>query len=114
METHLKRSYDPPSPQDGYRVLIDRLWPRGIKKEEAHIDSWMKELAPSHELRKWFAHDPAKWQQFKEKYFQELQNQSEKLEQLKQKCKEGKVTLVYSTKDRKYNNAAALKEFLQQ
>jgi uncharacterized protein YeaO (DUF488 family) len=110
----LKRIYDSttPSPDDGKRVLIDRLWPRGLKKEEVAIDDWLKELSPSNELRKWFGHDPAKWQEFKEKYKQELEGKGEVLEKLINDTKQGTVTFLYSAKDTEHNNAVVLKEFL--
>ena len=109
----LKRIYDEIEPDDGKRILVDRLWPRGVKKDAAKIDDWIKEIAPSDDLRKWYGHNPAKWNQFKEKYWKELENQQEPLSKLAKDCREGKVALLYSTKKRQYNNAAALKEYLE-
>lgn len=108
-----KRIYDAPAAGDGFRILVDRLWPRGVKKENARIALWLKEIAPSEELRKWFGHDPAKWAEFKKRYFAELRRQPELLALLRQHARAGAVTLLYSAKDEKHNNAVALLEFLQ-
>ncbi len=108
----LKRVYDPPLPQDDLRVLVDRLWPRGLTKERAAVDWWMKDLVPSPELRKWFGHDPAKWKQFQTCYLKELQEQQKTLRQLKQTCAEQNVTLVYGARDAEHNEAVVLKEVL--
>ncbi|MGC8572539.1 MAG: hypothetical protein C0171_05280 [Caldisphaera sp.] len=110
----LKRVYDKASPDDGLRILVERLWPRGIKKENAKIDLWFKEVAPSNELRKWFSHDPKKWLEFKEKYYEELNKNREAIEKLLDIVKNKKdVTLIYSSKDKEHNNAVALKEYLE-
>ncbi|HXX57361.1 MAG TPA: DUF488 domain-containing protein [Thermodesulfovibrionales bacterium] len=106
----IKRIYDPASPDDGKRILVDRLWPRGIKKEEAGIDEWMKEIAPSGELRKWFGHDPSKWEEFRKKYRGELKGKTEFVEKLAAMAKKGKITLLFSAKDREHNNAVVIKE----
>lgn len=108
----IKRIYDLPSDDDGFRILVDRLWPRGVSKEKAKIDLWLKEIAPSNELRKWFGHEPGKWVEFKRRYFDELKNNSA-VNLLRDYMKKGRVTLLYSAKDEKYNNAVALKEFLE-
>jgi uncharacterized protein YeaO (DUF488 family) len=108
----LKRVYEEPSPKDGFRVLVDRLWPRGLSKERAAVDLWLKEAAPSPELRKWFDHDPARWQQFQQRYRAELRDKKDALKLLKQKSKEGTVTLVYAARDEEHNGAVALKRFL--
>ncbi len=108
----IKRIYDAPSSNDGYRVLVDRLWPRGISKEKAGIDIWLKEAAPSDELRKWFNHEPQKWSVFKKKYFVELEDKQEILGPIIEKHGKG-VTLLYGAKDQDHNNAAALKEYLE-
>lgn len=108
-----KRFYDAPAAGDGFRILVDRLWPRGVKKENARIDLWLKEIAPSDELRKWFGHDPAKWTEFKKRYFAELRNKQDSVAVLRQHARAGAVTLLYSAKDEKHNNAAALLEYLQ-
>jgi uncharacterized protein YeaO (DUF488 family) len=107
----LKRIYDAPSRNDGYRVLVDRLWPRGITKEEAGIDLWLKDAAPSDELRKWFNHEPQKWGEFKKRYFTELEHKQGTLDPIIEKLEEG-VTLLYSAKDRQHNNAVALEEYI--
>ncbi|MDA8407674.1 MAG: DUF488 domain-containing protein [Deltaproteobacteria bacterium] len=108
----IKRIYDEPSDDDGYRALVDRLWPRGVSKEKAQIDTWLKDAGPSDELRKWFNHDPEKWFDFKERYFAELEQQRDTLEPLIENMAKG-ITLLYSAKDQQYNNAVALKEFLE-
>lgn len=110
----VKRIYESPKPQpgDGKRVLVDRLWPRGLRKDEVVVDEWMKELAPSTSLRKWFAHDPAKWQEFKKRYGQELREKAEFLEKIRTEAKHGNVTILYSAKDSEHNNGVALKELL--
>lgn len=108
----VKRVYQPPQETDGLRVLVDRLWPRGLTKEKAKIDLWLKDIAPSNALRKWFAHDPAKWEEFKKRYFQELKGKTELVKAIKDKIKEGTVSLVYGAKDLEHNNAVALKEYL--
>lgn len=108
-----KRIYDAPAADDGFRILVDRRWPRGVKKENARIALWLKEIAPSEELRKWFGHDPAKWGAFKRRYFAELRRQPELLALLRLHARAGAVTLLYSAKDEKHNNAVALLEFLQ-
>lgn len=111
----LKRTYEEPDGNDGYRILVDRLWPRGIKKEEASIDDWLKDIGPSNELRKWFGHDPEKWPEFKNRYFRELEENSEMLKQLAEVVKNRRqVTLVFSAKDSEHNNAVALKEYLEE
>jgi len=108
----LKRAYEAPVKQDGFRVLVDRLWPRGVKKEEARIDLWLKEIAPSAELRRWFQHDPEKWEEFKRRFFTELGAKDEILKPVRDELKKGIVTLVYASKEERYNNAVALKEYL--
>ena len=109
----LKRAYDPPAKADGRRVLVDRVWPRGMTKDKLRLDGWLKEVAPSTELRKWFNHDPAKWNAFADLYFRELDERPEALEQLLAKCREGTVTLVFGAKDIHRNNAVALKMYLE-
>jgi uncharacterized protein YeaO (DUF488 family) len=108
----IKRIYDPYSSNDGKRILIDRLWPRGVKKEEAKIDEWLRDIAPSDELRKWFSHEPPKYQEFKKRYTKELEKKKELVEQIRNEAREGTVTLLFSAKDTKYNNATVLKELL--
>jgi uncharacterized protein YeaO (DUF488 family) len=109
----LKRVYERPSPYDGLRILVDRLWPRGLTKERAAVDLWMKDVAPSTELRKWFGHDPAKWEQFQIRYRKELQEKKEALKDLKQKNKRQAVTLVYGARDEEHNEALVLKKVLE-
>jgi uncharacterized protein YeaO (DUF488 family) len=108
----LKRVYEPPSPDDGTRILVERLWPRGLAKQEAAVDLWLKEVAPSTELRKWFAHDPSKWNEFRERYRLELRQQKEAVELLRQKARAGTITLVYAARDEEHNGALVLKALL--
>ena len=108
----LKRAYDRPVAGDGKRVLIDRLWPRGIKKADAAIDEWMKELAPSTALRKWFGHDPARWHEFRRRYLKELQQQSEQIDRLRTLARQGPITLVFSARDEAHNDAVVLRDFM--
>ena len=110
----LKRVYEKPTKEDGLRVLVERLWPRGFTKERASVDLWLKDIAPSTELRKWFGHDPAKWEQFCKRYRVELEQRKEAVNLLKQKSEEGTITLVYAARDEKHNSAIALKEILEQ
>ena len=109
----LKRAYESPAPSDGFRVLVERLWPRGLKKTDAALDLWLKEIAPSPELRQWFGHDPAKWEEFCRRYWAELTDREDAVKLLQEKLREGKVTLVYGSKDEKHNAALALKKFLE-
>lgn len=113
MDIQLKRIYDSADPEDGYRVLVDRIWPRGISKDKAKVDLWPKELAPSKELRQWFGHEPDKWPEFKRRYFKELRQQEENLQPLREASQKARVTLVFASKEERYNNAAALKAFLE-
>jgi uncharacterized protein YeaO (DUF488 family) len=108
----LKRVYESPSFEDGLRVLVDRLWPRGLTKERAAVDLWLKDVAPSTELRKWFGHDPAKWKQFQARYRKELREKKDALALLKQKNEEQTVTLVYGARDKEHNEALVLKSIL--
>src|SRR5437762_10379163 len=105
----LKRAYEPPSASDGQRILVERLWPRGLSKSKAAIDLWLKQIAPSPELRTWFSHDPAKWKGFRERYRKELQKHPEAIDQLRAKARKGKVTFVYAAKDERHNSALVLK-----
>jgi len=113
MSISLKRVYDPPAKEDGYRVLVDRLWPRGLSKEEARIDLWLKDIAPTNELRQWFKHNPHKWNEFRTRYFRELKQRADEIGQLKNRSEAGRLTLLYAAKDTENNNAAALKEYLE-
>ncbi|RFS24773.1 DUF488 domain-containing protein [Chitinophaga silvatica] len=109
----IKRIYEPYDSKDGFRILVDRLWPRGISKEEAHIDEWEKEIAPSNELREWFNHDPAKFAEFKTKYKHELQDKKELLTAIRKKAQHQKVTLLYGAKDTEHNQAQVLLELIE-
>ncbi len=109
----LKRVYEAPSPQDGLRILVERLWPRGLRKTQAAIDLWLKDLAPSTALRQWFSHDPRKWAEFRRRYWAELDKQRDLLALLKLRTQEGTVTFVYAASDPEHNSAAALKAYLE-
>jgi uncharacterized protein YeaO (DUF488 family) len=109
----LKRAYEPAERSDGYRVLIDRIWPRGVSKEQAHLDEWARELAPSSELRRWFGHDPAKFEEFRRRYRDELAARGEKLRELRGRARKGTLTLIYSARDTKHNDAVVLAELLR-
>jgi uncharacterized protein YeaO (DUF488 family) len=108
----LKRAYDSPSPRDGMRVLVDRLWPRGMRKAKARIDLWLKDVAPSTALRQWFGHDPARWSEFRRRYRTELKRQPEALAQLRKLARQRRVTLVFGARDERRNQAVVLKEVL--
>ena len=112
MAIRLKRAYDEPAQNDGYRILVDRVWPRGISKKESRLDEWLKNIAPSTELRKWFDHDPAKWEQFLERYFRELDGHKQAIDKLITLATNGRLTLVFAAKDRDHNNAVALKKYV--
>jgi len=108
----LKRVYETPAKRDGCRVLVDRLWPRGLSKNSARVDYWIRDVAPSAALRKWFAHDPAKWLEFKKRYFRELKGNAQGVRQIRALASRGTVTLVFGAREEKYNNAVALKQYL--
>ena len=108
----IKRAYEPPADDDGVRILIDRLWPRGVKKENLALDQWTKELSPSTELRQWFGHDTAHWQEFRQRYAAELRQHADLLDPLRALARKGPITLVYSAHDEAHNNAVAMREFL--
>ena len=110
----IKRIYEEPSADDGLRVLVDRLWPRGISKARAQVDRWEKDIAPSTELRHWFGHDPAKWEEFLQRYRAELEDKKELLSQLREEADERTVTLLYAAKDEEHNNAVALKRYIEE
>lgn len=109
----IKRVYEPAADSDGQRVLVDRLWPRGVRKEDARLDEWLKEIAPSDELRKWFGHDPERWTEFQKRYREELKGKGEALEQLRALTAKGKVTLLFGAHDEKHNNAVVLADYLK-
>ena len=108
----LKRAYESPAASDGTRILVDRLWPRGVKKEDAAIDQWCKDIAPSTGLRKWFGHDPARWKEFQRRYAAEIRNQSEQLAKLRLQARRGPITLVFSAHDEEHNDAVVLRDVL--
>ena len=110
MKIRIKRVYAQPDEGDGRRILVDRLWPRGLSKEKASVDLWLKDIAPSTALRKWFGHDPAKWEEFKERYLVELKANKEQTQLLKQELNKGTVTLVYGAKDEEHNDAVVIQE----
>jgi uncharacterized protein YeaO (DUF488 family) len=108
----LKRAYSPPSARDGTRILIDRLWPRGVKKSDADIDRWIKEIAPSTALRKWFGHDPARWPEFRRRYMAEIRDHADQLAELRAAARKGPVTLVFAARDEIHNDAVVLRDVL--
>jgi uncharacterized protein YeaO (DUF488 family) len=108
----LKRAYDPPSPEDGARILVDRLWPRGISKQKAALDRWMKDIAPSTELRKWLHHDPRRWQEFRRRYAEELRQHPDLVAELRSLARAGTITLVYAAHDEAHNDAIVLRDVL--
>jgi len=112
LDIRLKRAYDDPADNDGHRVLVDAMWPRGVSKETAQLDDWMKDVAPSDELRKWFGHDPEKWDDFRKRYHGELDD-NDAVNGLIDRAREGRVTLVYAAKDEDHNNAIALRDYLR-
>jgi len=109
----LKRVYDPVADDDGTRFLVERLWPRGIKKSDLQMQAWLKDVAPSSSLRQWFSHDPKKWNDFRERYFRELRSNVRALEPLMAAAKQGTVTLLYSSRDSEHNNAVALRDYIE-
>ena len=113
MNVRLKRAYEPASPGDGYRVLIDRLWPRGVSKEQAKLDEWDQELAPSSQLREWFGHEPDRFPEFRRRYIDELRANRPRLRQLRRRARSGTLTLVYSAHDSEHNDAVVLAEVLR-
>lgn len=112
----VKRVYEKPSPADGKRFLVDRLWPRGLKKKDAHLEAWLKDLAPSTELRRWFSHSPQRWEEFQHRYVEELEDseKTSQIEDLLEHARQGTATLVFAAKDEERNNAAVLKDYLEQ
>ena len=108
----LKRAYEQPDPGDGRRILVDRLWPRGVKKADAAIDFWLRDIAPSAELRRWFGHRPERWPEFRRRYLAELQERPELIEEIRKAARDGPVTLVYGARDEAHNDAVVLKELL--
>jgi len=113
LDVRLKRAYEPPSDEDGYRVLVDRLWPRGVSKKEAELDEWEKELAPSSKLRGWFGHEPGRFPEFRRRYIEELRANRARLRELRRRARIGTLTLVYSAHDSEHNDAVVLAEVLR-
>jgi uncharacterized protein YeaO (DUF488 family) len=113
MTIAIKRVYEPSSRSDGYRVLVDGLWPRGLAKQQAGVDLWLKEIAPSRALRQWFDHDPARWRGFRARYTRELDARAACLEPLLARARRGRVTLLFASKEERFNNAVALREYLE-
>ncbi|HEU5404727.1 MAG TPA: DUF488 family protein [Gaiellaceae bacterium] len=113
MRVRTKRAYEQAEPGDGYRVLVERLWPRGVTKERAHLDEWAKEIAPSPELRRWFGHDPARFEEFRRRYRDELAPRQEELDALRRRARNGTLTLVYGARDTEHNGALVLEELLR-
>jgi uncharacterized protein YeaO (DUF488 family) len=113
VDVRLKRAYEDVAPDDGYRVLIDRIWPRGVSREEAHLDEWARELAPSSDLRRWFGHEPARFEEFRRRYGDELAARADKLRELRRRAREGTLTLVYGARDTEHNDAVVLAEILR-
>ncbi len=112
LDLRIKRIYDPVDPEDGFRVLIDRLWPRGLSKEKAKIDLWLKEIAPSTELRQWFHHEPERWDEFRQKYLQELDQHPEAVARLHELITSRRITLLFAARDTEHNHALVLRDYL--
>jgi uncharacterized protein YeaO (DUF488 family) len=113
VDVRIKRAYEPPAASDGYRVLIDRIWPRGVTREKARLDEWARELPPSTELREWFGHDPDRFEEFRRRYSSELAAQQGKLRELRQRARDGTLTLVYGARDTEHNDAVVIAEILR-
>lgn len=113
MRIWVRRAYEAPTRNDGYRILVDRVWPRGVSKEELELDEWDRELAPSTKLRKWFGHDPARWEEFQRRYFDELRRKRDPVRRLLDRMRRGRVTLVFGARDSDHNQAVALRTFLE-
>ena len=112
LDIQLKRAYESPAAADGLRILVDRLWPRGLTKAEAAVDRWMRDLAPSTELRRWFGHDPSRWDEFRQEYARELSARGDLLEEVRSLARRGRVTLLFGARDETHNDAVALREVL--
>ncbi|MGH7289369.1 MAG: DUF488 domain-containing protein [Myxococcota bacterium] len=113
MDIQTRRAYDPPARGDGYRVLVDRVWPRGVSKDDLDLDEWRKEIAPSTRLRQWFGHDPDRWQGFQKRYFTELGEKQDAVRELVKRARQGRITLVYGARDPDHNQAVALSAYLR-
>ncbi|MER3438407.1 MAG: hypothetical protein C4346_12940 [Chloroflexota bacterium] len=114
IRVRLRRIYDPPAADEGLRILVDRIWPRGVSKERAHVDLWLRDVAPSDDLRRWFGHDPERWEEFQERYRQELEADPARLAPLLEAIQRGPVTLLYSARDEHHNQAVALKAIVEE
>lgn len=114
MAVGIKRAYDSPARKDGHRILVDGMWPRGVRKEKANIERWMKNLAPSKELRQWFGHDPERWEEFRRRYREELGEQEEALAELESYARDGAVTLIFAARDTAHNNAVVLRDLIEE
>jgi uncharacterized protein YeaO (DUF488 family) len=115
MAIRIRRAYDPPLPEDGRRVLVERFWPRGVKKENLYLNAWLRELAPSDQLRRWFKHDPARWNEFRQRYRKELRGtrQQQLIDELAEQASRRNVTLIFSTREERFNNAVALRDIIE-
>ena len=113
MDIQIRRAYEPPQRGDGHRVPVDRIWPRGVSKDDAELDEWRKEIAPSTRLRKWFGHDPERWTGFQERYFAELEQKQDAVRDLVKRARQGRITLVYGARDPDHNQAVALRAYLR-
>jgi uncharacterized protein YeaO (DUF488 family) len=113
MDVQIRRAYDAPGRGDGYRVLVDRVWPRGVSKDDLDLDEWRKEIAPSTRLRQWFRHDPERWKEFQERYFAELEEKQDSVRDLVKRARHGRITLVYGARDPEHNQAVALGAYLR-
>jgi uncharacterized protein YeaO (DUF488 family) len=113
MDVQIRRAYDPPRRGDGHRVLVDRVWPRGVSRHDLHLAEWRKEIAPSTRLRRWFGHDPERWKEFQERYFAELREKQDSVRDLVKRARHGRITLVYGARDREHNQAVALSAYLR-
>jgi uncharacterized protein YeaO (DUF488 family) len=113
MDIQIRRAYDPPRRGDGYRILVDRVWPRGVSKDDLDLDEWQKEIAPSTRLRQWFGHDPERWAGFQERYFAELEERRDAIQDLVKRARQGRITLVYGARDPDHNQAVALRAYVR-
>jgi uncharacterized protein YeaO (DUF488 family) len=113
VDVRVKRAYEPASPKDGYRILVDRLWPRGVSRQRAQLDEWDKDIAPSAELRAWFGHRPDRFEEFRRRYVEELRSRPDRIAELRRRAREGTVTLVYSARDAEHNDAVVLADVLR-
>lgn len=113
LDVHARRIYEPAAPGDGYRVLIDHVWPRGVSRDRAQLDEWARELAPSDELRKWFGHVPERFEEFRRRYRRELSGQAELIDKLRDRARNGRVTIVYAARDEQHNNAVVVVELVR-